>query len=1681
MSKSGKATSGGFLEESLDQSEKAEDKSFTSRNIFPVIGEVNRSVTAPPILLIFQYFILFVQIFLGSYNSINPNDDLPNWFHIIVKVFFFGLEGDTENMMPFFLILASIDIITAIILILIFADYHNNHDFKIWQLRFMRIWDGLLFSYFIIPNIFFSALALGNLGISFTPTSIVIFVLSVVTLILTFIHVYLITILLNTSPFLFHGSPFHWRPLELFEIVIVFGIIYSLNRFFQQLDPWIFFIPPILEIIASPYIFYKMWYLPFTNVISNVLWASLTFGILTASIFSIIRELDFPQINSSILIFVPIGVWILSCCIIFPIFYMRRKKIKFQLSYDSLEDMSPINEEMKQIYLRSLKIHQKSQVYMYLQVGIEEGSDMFLDWSLPHYILENFLNDTDLLIFVMLVVSFFPSEIFSMHNYILAISKKKKLSLINRAMFFQLHRIHMFRQSSSSKEANSDLNKIKKMSEQCINAFCSVWKNLIDKNFQLSLNAYNVLTTIRHNTEASWSEMLDKYPNNSRFLHEYANFLLDGKCQFKDAIKYHQKAISLEQGNKVQNDRMFHRFIQKFPFYLKKGIVDPRGKIKRKAGHEGGTTFVDQLQSENSSADSSDDIDLMESENFVPQAQLRLAFGRCVSDLHSKVSHNVILSAIFALLITVIYAIIISIMLHDKFNESVNIFSYLTSMNKIMQTYEMISKLFPWMWSENILNEDMDDFFVYGSIYEMPNYLNTETTNEQQVYNLSLLGLTYIDELFSDLYETGNYKNDKMLNLTKLLSNTYLNNIICDPIYKEGIVGQQTTLDYLWRSFFFYSAKLTMGSNSDTADWNNNVDFCNAMMKSTLLSKYSKLIGMNISKQFYIEYTLYENCGQSHYLFNENSVLNEDGQVVISSDECPIIITLESQIEELNQRFEDINEEETYNVLIAFSPFLIFALSLPTTIFVSSGLINEKKGFTQHLNSFSKQDCQTASERIDQKSQKNEDKGKIDSQELKNFGAPSYLLNVICAAFIIALLLVQLISSNSYNKKLNSIIEHYIMFGMLRNEIFDSVTSTMMMSFLYQAKTENLFTPNFLDDTFFRERIREKLNIISLIDSMLSLGYNDVSSAYGFEKSIDNVMFQELCTVPFDISYTLEYYQCISFKRIITFFTDSIKSFLDTISIHPLISEEMIIFNALSNTRLALGFLELTTTYENIFHNTLYDFKLIVWICFGFTVLIAFLMFASELMIVVNIERELDTFKCILLRINPVSFSANSQTLSLIYGKKSFTDAHIISASHSVYNSSQEAMISLNQDGVIELLNPAASEIFGYTPEQMLGQNLKILFNPELKNNSQLFYTMQLMKSGQCGLISEADYAGTKDDETIMPIRVTLLGFSSNERVAESFAIVCRDKTEEERQKEKVEIAQRESESLLMQFVPKDMLAKLSKDEPELAFSVPSATIVFIGIVDFPIFMDTQKPSDLLSSLSKIYASFDKVSSTIPSMTRIKIMGELYFAAGGLFSTPDIAPSAHANDVVNFSLSCLDSIEEINIQMNSNIQIQIGVHTGGPITAGVLSIDKQIFDIVGTSVTVCQQIKEKSLPGSITISNDTYELVNNGPYQIKPFQEIELKGIGTQMTYSIQPGHITSSPSTNGAYTPSLDALLSGCNSAYSLNAYDLLAPNTSEYMLLDPSQSFQDDPSSVNTDISFQPSLSALIHPSPI
>lgn len=123
-----------------------------------------------------------------------------------------------------------------------------------------------------------------------------------------------------------------------------------------------------------------------------------------------------------------------------------------------------------------------------------------------------------------------------------------------------------------------------------------------------------------------------------------------------------------------------------------------------------------------------------------------------------------------------------------------------------------------------------------------------------------------------------------------------------------------------------------------------------------------------------------------------------------------------------------------------------------------------------------------------------------------------------------------------------------------------------------------------------------------------------------------------------------------------------------------------------------------------------------------------------------------------------------------------------------ILDSAVDGIIIINDRGLIQSINPAALTIFGYPPEELLGQNIKVLM-PEPFHSEHDDYLQNYLKTGDKKIIGIGREAiGLCKDGSTFPLHLTVSEFSvSGKRM---FSGILRDITEIKQTEDKIKISQ---------------------------------------------------------------------------------------------------------------------------------------------------------------------------------------------------------------------------------------------------------------------------------------------------
>ena len=91
-----------------------------------------------------------------------------------------------------------------------------------------------------------------------------------------------------------------------------------------------------------------------------------------------------------------------------------------------------------------------------------------------------------------------------------------------------------------------------------------------------------------------------------------------------------------------------------------------------------------------------------------------------------------------------------------------------------------------------------------------------------------------------------------------------------------------------------------------------------------------------------------------------------------------------------------------------------------------------------------------------------------------------------------------------------------------------------------------------------------------------------------------------------------------------------------------------------------------------------------------------------------------------------------------------------------IFNAAIDGIVTINRQGMIQTLNPAAARLFGYEPEEVIGRNVHMLMPAPYKQSHDQYITNYL-ETGRRKIIGIGrEVEGIRKDGTIFPIRLAV-------------------------------------------------------------------------------------------------------------------------------------------------------------------------------------------------------------------------------------------------------------------------------------------------------------------------------------
>ena len=1542
--------------------------------IFPLFDEMLRTAPQKFFSSCIIFFILMLQSFINGYfpflpffwnfgeeafdiqyddvreSKLETNPDMILRYFAYLIDFGSGDASVLESYIPSIILIVLSFFITFWVLFIV-QNYKINKTFSRPIIFITRFIFSFILPFILIPTLinfmfYFNSLFFDNQITERMNQSacIVVTVLLGLSAFFNYYIFYFDIVFRSSTPYLENSCFSMWDGSCFFKFMLFQGLAASSSRLLLHFSIWTKYFLIALYCLSCCYSVFNAYGFPFIHNTCNVIIGAMCQTNLVTSILSVC------PISSLIRLIVPIPLFIVSLIMYSINFKLMRKKI-----------------------VKHPKIRFEDEALQSMRIVLADDPVHFVDWSLLRHIAAAFPT-TKCYIRIAQVLAFFPSESQFLHQYVTLLSKHNDLQLYQRFLFYQIRRVHILRQSSANKHFNYEFDEVKKQTSKMIANFSQFFIS----NNDLSIGTLIGLVKLNKKTNSICLEALEKYPNSSRLAYEYSRYLIECHAQFKEGSLWHYKAELMDSGKHTAIDYSFRSMVNLYPVYLKKYILDYKGKKILKLSSNPNKESSDGHRSNNNGSSSSfsisknqnlvyldDEANEEEAGKIFDKPRLRFALKRAIDNMRCLPLDLIYGGAFLRFLLTVAVFLALYFSFKSFFNGR---FDNTLLMRSVSTIREVIAI----------------------GLVSLCHLVGT---------GLQMIGAIIVDGETAE-YDIFNAPLDSVVG--GIISGVEASQTLGSIISSHGSSIIETAKEYMI---------------------NGQVNYCHG--DGTLIPAVNT---STRSLSYYLLTSLLTSLSYISPTMASTSVVCELIANTPTFQDRMDLQTLQFTLRE-SSTADSINSQLTIAfILVPIALLLLLLIPLVIAIYLlnknlkkifSSIMMLPKDVFIQSAKPIVKTDFESSAA-----------SSSIEMDRKPMIALPIVvLLSIIVSIIAIILVLVQVRETNNNFMK----AAHWLEASVRRTPLLIEIIADAYYLVFFQIAGPTTYG----NSNIQASRIYEKLNLIMKLNRDLLLGNDVVPACNGFSEELDTMHYTETCVQDQNsFNDTHASYSCLSVDQLMMVFSKYTEDLLASYKDDPLTIYGLTdTFQQLAHLsiyhlfpRLQQIQLILSDSCEDLIKST-NQWNGIILIVGFFIILILFII---ELYINSKISSAYNTLKILLARFPPNIVISNQNLLDVIIGRSHSKALKNVSAAQAVIDSSPDAIFALSGDLSIESMNPSASQIFGYTPEQILGQPLtSIIPNPdELKNSdtstnfasnstdnstASLYRQLALIKANQAANIYTCQAVGIKDDQSEVNLVVTVIGINDGQY----FSLIANDQTNVLKQQREVEEAKKQAEKLLYMILPKDIVYRINRGEKDISFTVESATISFIDVVKFSDYMINLTPKQVLQHLGKYFKMWDDLIQRYSTIIKIKLIGDVYMVAAGLFNA-EMPPSIHATEMLSFTIDGLLSLDDINHSLDANLSVRIGINTGGPIIAGVLGTDKPLFDIIGDPINMASRLQSTDIPNNVQISQSTYDLVKDKEFDIEQRGEVMLKGKGKQMAYLV---HATKNLSAIDSVFPSSSGL----------------------------------------------------------
>ncbi|OHS96879.1 Adenylate and Guanylate cyclase catalytic domain containing protein [Tritrichomonas foetus] len=1131
------------------------------------------------------------------------------------------------------------------------------------------------------------------------------------------------------------------------------------------------------------------------------------------------------------------------------------------------------------------------------------------------------------------------------------------ISIFGKFLIYEIQRIKIHRQSSSSVAAGESLKLLTCFGKEIESNIKFFWEQKKLKPQVL----YGISTKI-NKLQILWEEEISHFQNSAQHYVNYERFLIECKTDFSGAIYQLYRKQLIEGGFLFKVDKCYAMFVQLFPEYLKKRIMSASGRFivnqKDKIGSTNNSTGNPSFMSQTLTSSSSEiDVLLEQSlgKSLFSHSRLRLALQNSTKD---RVAISSIMMQ-FGIYVSLITSICFSVFIYLNFRPSLDNRSETADRIGLARSARFYSFLSGMAILYSLFDiQQTNEYNNVTNLGPFPPIFHNYSTWEELSVSWNYASIAFFGAFIEDV-----------VSLAASGVNIYK--------YSPVLVEKVTRFPVCRKS-----SKFNNGKNFEQFSYGN-------INQVFLYTSLSQALSASLS---YVNNNTKPDLDQIFSNENICTMLNSSYFL----PDAFLIITLEMQSYILSE-----SKAIGKHLLILKNTIPLSFWGLNILIFATSVTLysREIKYFMSTLMGISPQAKMSAVEQIHKEPCFDE----ITAVESSYSNLPiiGTLILIITIFFVIGILeyinLDVLLDTNV----LFQYMQHWSADAGIRKANVVEMLYWVLVRIIMQnsAYQSNYLYPENVTEAFYTAWLTMKTSSGRLMSNTI-----ESTVPIGYSHEIDSVLLNQWCESTGETTFH-DLYHCASSQQLLSIYG----TVLTEVMLYPEKEINGSTF-ALSEVMLeaphmvGVHILPLMRAIDDSF-DTFSNEKLNqLYTLFDIYLPVEIILIFVAIFLLWRLKKILDSIYEVILmimrRVPPNYLLSEKLLISYLFNKKMNNQKISMTTDQQIVHSSKDAILCIDEQGIINIVNPSVSKLVGFTPEQLLGQPISIIFGPDDEKTIENQLAMMLNK--QCSSIYEGNVNCITDEDTLVDCSITILTIKNQKTSQYSFVIILCDQRSLIQQQQIAKEAKKQSEALLYQILPRDIVFRLNQGEKDISFNVPCATIMFIDIVKFSDYSASLAAQDIMHNLSVIFGSFDHSITKYKLLIKIKLIGDVYMCAGGLFNH-DEHPSSHAVQMAQFGLEVLQDMEDVNMKLNSGLNVRIGMNTGGPLIAGVLGSDKPAFDIIGDPINVASRLQSTDLPGNIQISQASFQLLQGHDFQIEPRGEIMLKGKGKVPTYLLMP------------------------------------------------------------------------------